>query len=400
MVEAFSSWQKKGFVELLATCATDIFIPYYSNLEETVNAQIETGLHSHRMYFGDNPLGFYIPEMAYIRGIESSLRSYGFSYSVLDSRALLFTEEELKKGIFSPVVSDDNIIFFASDNRAVQNLEDFSKNDLYCDCARDIAFELPQEKLSPYIEKGFSRCPSSFCYWNNGGKSFSGQLKSKYTYNQKDAFKQCEKDAEVFLSEKLELLNKAESLFKEKEQSCLVFSICANELARTWKEFPVFIENLFRKANQNLFTDFSSIIGKKDVLQKVKPYYSSAGLSGYGEAFLSNKNNWMIKYVRKASARMQDLALRFPDGTGLKERLLNLGAKELLLAHSSILGKMVYNDEFPEYAVDSFKERLLAFTTVFESLGSNTVSTEWLCDLENRHPIFSWLNYRIFTKKQ
>jgi 1,4-alpha-glucan branching enzyme len=36
---------------------------------------------------------------------------------------------------------------------------------------------------------------------------------------------------------------------------------------------------------------------------------------------------------------------------------------------------------------------------VFDALGSNTVSTEWLTKLESKESIFPWMNYRIFSKK-
>ena len=47
-----------------------------------------------------------------------------------------------------------------------------------------------------------------------------------------------------------------------------------------------------------------------------------------------------------------------------------------------------------------FTESIAAFINVFESLGANTVSTEWLTSYEAKHPIFPWINYRIFSKKR
>ena len=108
----------------------------------------------------------------------------------------------------------------------------------------------------------------------------------------------------------------------------------------------------------------------------------------------------MIRYVRKASERMIDLADRFPNDTGLKTRLLNLGAKELLLAQSVSLAKMIENEEFSDFAEKRFKDSIKAFTSVFDSLGSNTVSTEWLTKIEERDNLFPWMNYRIFSKKK
>ena len=108
----------------------------------------------------------------------------------------------------------------------------------------------------------------------------------------------------------------------------------------------------------------------------------------------------MMRYVRKATERMIDLAERFPSDTGLKTRLLNIGAVELLIAQSSNLAKMVDVDDCGEYAQRRFRLSINAFSTVFDSLGSNTVSTEWLTTLEGLDALFPWINYKVFCKKK
>ena len=57
-------------------------------------------------------------------------------------------------------------------------------------------------------------------------------------------------------------------------------------------------------------------------------------------------------------------------------------------------------DDCAEYADRRFRLSINAFTTVFDSLGSNTVSTEWLTTLENQDNLFPWINYKIFSKKK
>ena len=60
---------------------------------------------------------------------------------------------------------------------------------------------------------------------------------------------------------------------------------------------------------------------------------------------------------------------------------------------------MIDNDDSPDFAQRRFKDSIIAFTMVFDALGSNTVSTEWLTKLESKESIFPWMNYRIFSKK-
>ena len=43
LIKAFSDNMKKGYIELLATCGTDIFLPHFADMKEIISAQIETG---------------------------------------------------------------------------------------------------------------------------------------------------------------------------------------------------------------------------------------------------------------------------------------------------------------------------------------------------------------------
>ena len=92
LLKKISEYQKKGYVELLATCGTNIFLPHYADMGEVLNAQIETGLYAHRSFFGDRASGFWLPEMGYMQGIERVMHTYGVDYTVLDARSFLFSD--------------------------------------------------------------------------------------------------------------------------------------------------------------------------------------------------------------------------------------------------------------------------------------------------------------------
>jgi 1,4-alpha-glucan branching enzyme len=61
---------------------------------------------------------------------------------------------------------------------------------------------------------------------------------------------------------------------------------------------------------------------------------------------------------------------------------------------------MLYKQEAPEYAYSQVESSLRNFTTIYEALGSNYISTEWLTGLERRHAIFPHINYRVFRRKK
>jgi len=122
--------------------------------------------------------------------------------------------------------------------------------------------------------------------------------------------------------------------------------------------------------------------------------------SGYAEEVLNSANDWMYPFIRKATVRMIDLAERFPDDSGLKERSLNMAARELLLAQSMDWFVMMNENDRSEYARRRFEESVRAFTVVYESLGSNFISTEWLTSTEKMHNLFTSINYRVFSRKK
>ena len=400
LIKRFSEYQKKGYVELFATCGTNIFLPHYADMGEVLNAQIETGLYAHRSFFGDRASGFWLPEMGYMPGIERVMHTYGVDYTVLDARSFLFSDPLVERGIFAPVCCGSDIAAFARDNRIDEEVfgeKGYAASSAYCDVNRDIAFELSAELLEPFFRGSTSRYASGYQYYSKSGRRNGKDS----LYDPVRAADQCEADAASFFDKKLDVLVRAEDLLPS---SPVLSHICvfSSEQFLQWHESIAWLEHVYRYAagKPASFAFFEDILVSQMQLQSLQPYCSAAIGAGYGETLVANKNNRIVRHARKASERMIDLAERFPDDTGLKARLLNLSARELMLAQSCTWAKMIWDGTFPEYAEARFTESLAAFINVFESLGANTVSTEWLTSYEAKHPIFPWINYRIFSKKR
>ena len=398
LIEKFVEYHRKDYIELIATCGTDIFMPHYSDMPEVLSAQIEVGLQAYRKSFGETPEGFWIPELGYTPEVENIIKAYGYSYTVVDSRSILLSKTLPSKGIFYPMRTENSLAVFSNNpffNDELFGEDGFADNEVYCNVNHDIGFDLSMDELSPVVKKGECRLSTGFCYWN---KSFD----EKSIYDSEKAFEQAKLDAESFLKTNSELLTKAGDEIKDTDFVCLVCTVDAEKLRVDWAEGLYWLEQVIRGSSEYSLnvTTCNQMTQKPFTYEKVVPYYSSAAGTGYGENLLSSKNCWMMRYIKKACERMIDLSDRFPNDTGLKTRLLNLGAKELIIAQSSGLAKMIENDDFPEFAKNRFMDSIKAFTSVFDSLGSNTVSTEWLTTLEIYDDIFPWLNYRIFSKKK
>ena len=398
LVPQFAEYQRKGHLELMATTGSSAFLPFYTDIPEIINAQVEAGLLAHKNFFGEIPDGFWLPGLGYAEGVEKAVRSYGFNYTVLDSRSTLFSKNIPENGIFYPCRFYNSLVAFTAQKNIDSILygeEGFAQNPVYRNERRDISFELPSKQISSFIAEGVSRYPSGYKYFNKSSSQDD-------VYKMDEASSQAKEDAISFIRMKNEELEKASSLAKNADFVSEVCVIDVENMRRTWHEGLEWIEELFRNASVAEF-DFDScgsLIKNQYNLQKITAYYASSLGDGYGENLLSSKNSWMMRYIRKASERMVDLADRFPTDTGLKARLLDLAAKELMIAQDLGWVKMLDEDIFPDYVKKVFTECIQAFTTVFDSLGSNTVSTEWLTNLEANHPLFPWMNYRIFSTKQ
>lgn len=393
LLPKFAEFAASGNVELLATAATFCFLPHYRNLSEVIDAQIEAGLLSHRTYFDSLPAGFWLPLMGYTDGIEKNIRKYGLVYTVLDSHGFLFSDPLPARGIFSPACCGNGLALFGRDPETPSDILRFAENSVYRNQNRDIGFELPASDLDAFLAGGKERRLTAFKYW--------AQNNADTVYNSSAALKQTVRDARTFLDAKSERLSAASSELQG-GTVCSVCTLNASDLGFNWYEGVDWLEQVFRQAAERTdvtCTSCKDVLHTGSELQKIRPFMSAAEGSGYGETLLDKSNGWMFKYAYKAGERMVDLANRFSSDSGLKERCLNLAAKQLLIAQSSDWPRMMHASVNADYAETVFKSLILGFSTVYDSLGSNCISTEWLTRTEKYIPLFPWINYRIFGKK-
>lgn len=397
ILKKIAYFAEKRYIELLGTTATPVFLPHFVDFQEGINAQIEAGLISHKHVFGIRPDGFWLPHMGYVPGLEKNIKMYGYNYTVLDTHGVLFGSPVPKNGIFKPVRTKNYLALFARDYEYPSELGDecaFFKSNVYRCEERDIGYEASSEDLSDLLYSDGARFETGFKYW-------SRKKGAENAYDSDLAKKQVELDATEYLNKKAKKLAIAETLCKT--DVSLVDAFYLRDLGQNWYESVDWLEAIFRQAANRddlQIEKCSSLVKNQYTLPEIQPSMSAATPMGYGEEFLDNSNSWMLFYVRKATERMLDLATRFNENTGLKARTLNLAAKELLLAQSSDWPKMVHLERDADFADSRFKMSVANFTTIYEYLGANEMSTEWLTRIERQDSLFPWMNYRVFSPKK
>jgi 1,4-alpha-glucan branching enzyme len=391
----FERLQKRGRLEILSTGATHAFLPFYASVPELIHAQIETALVSHRRIFGKNPQGFWLPEFGWSGELEGYLCEYGFSYTIVSAHSFILGNPRAERGTFSGAKSPGGLFFLGRDHTAASSLASLYNppDPVYRDQFGDIGFELSLRDLEPFVCAGGVRCPTGYRYRNQ----------ENLVYDPQKARDRAAGQARAFLAERLSLFEKAGAHMEGDILSLCAFD--ADDFGRSWPEGIIFLEELIQEASQTKGLDLLSPQEYLDrqnprELQTLLPEYSSWGANGYAETWLDASNDWMYRHIFRSAQRMIEMTSRFPNDTGLKERALNQAARELLLAMGSDWPKMLCLGLKAEYAREQIEEALKNFTYIYESLGSNYISTEWLTVLEKKHPLFPPINYRVFARKK
>jgi 1,4-alpha-glucan branching enzyme len=393
LLKAFDSYRRKGKLEILASCATHAFLPFLSRNGESLQAQMEIPTPAYRRYFAGVPQGFWLPELGWSSALEPYLRDYNFSYTIVDSHGLLFGSPQPEKGTFYPVKTPNGTYILARDLYAVREIEKSAGDEIYRNNDRDVGYELPPETVKPFLSAEGERHRTGYKYWQ----------RSNGNYNPQAAVGKAAEYAKTFMDNTIARLEEASKNMEEAPLS--VYANNAGFFGNRWHEGFQFVETLFRLANEYKDLKFicpSEYIFKQDFskIQVVSPEFSSSGVNGYAETWLDVSNDWIYRHLSRSMERMTELAERFPDDTGLKERALNQAAREILLAQSSDWSSLLFRQDSTEYAANQAENALRNFTTIYEALGSNYISTEWLTTLERKHNIFPNINYRVFRRKK
>ena len=401
ILKAFDFYRRKGKVEILASSATNAFFPFIGHNAETLQAQMEIPASGYRRCFGTSPQGFWLPALGWTSAIEPYLKAYNFTYTFVDSHGLLYGTPLPEKGSYFPVKTPNGTFILARDFYAVHDIEKISNDELYMDKTRDVGYELPPEIVSRFLNAEGERHKTGYKYWT---RTYNADGKGLDTvYDPQAASVKITGHVRSYLENTIARLEEASKHMEETPIS--LYANNAANFGNLWYEGPQFIESLFRMAagyrDLKFVTPSSYLFNRKlNSLQVVTPEFSSWGVNGYAETWLDTSNDWIYRHLIRSMERMTELAERFPDDSGLKERALNQAAREILLAQSSDWPYLLHRQESTEYARNNAENALRNFTTIYEALGSNYISTEWLTTLERRHNIFPNINYRVFRRKK
>jgi 1,4-alpha-glucan branching enzyme len=393
-------YYKKGRIDLLTSGATNAFLPIYRSYPEAVAAQVEAAVVSFRDAFGRSPSGFWMPQLGWYPGVEETLGAYGLQYSMVSTRGALLGDPTPRHGSYAPVSCPNGFTTFirdvASTDAVWSETNGYPADPVYRDFYRDIGFDLPLDYIDPYIEQNQIRTFTGFKYWAVTG---SGDHKTPYIPSRASA--RVKEHADRFLRDRLAQVAAAAPFMDR--PPLMVAPYDAELFGHWWFEGPQWIEVLFRKAQSMDGLHFVTLAEYRRSYpdnQESTPEYSSWGDGGYGGVWLEKSNDWVYRHVFKIVERMVELAERFPNESGLRERVLNQAARETLLAQASDWPFLLRAGKSGSFARRQIEDAVTNFNRIYEMLCANTVGTEWLTRLEKRNNIFPNINYRVFRRKR
>jgi 1,4-alpha-glucan branching enzyme len=406
ILEIFRHFNRSGNLEILASPATDCYMPFYTSYPEVIRAQLSASLSSAKKFLGDEPAGLWLTSMAYSAELDDAILDYNLNYTVVDTHGLLLADPPPSAGSFYPVRTKKGLVVFARDfylSRALREMD----GECYRDNARDAGYELPREAVESFCGAEGERNPTGYKYWFQSRQT--GCVQGIY-YNAEKARKEAEDAAKRYVTACEARLEKAAAAMEGKRCPFSIIAVDIDTLGRKWIEGPSFLESFFREIHARkveLTTPYAFLshannkgaaMNKTVSLETVTPLYSSCGSMGYAGAVLDSSNDWIYRHIFRAAERMMEMAERFDD-SGIRERFLNQAAHELLLSQNALLAVMLSDESMAAYARAEIKGHLKNFTAIYESLGHNFMSAKWLSFLEKRDYVFPELNYRMFKNR-
>ncbi len=403
IIRAFDYFSKKGYIELMTTAATHAFLPTYSDIPEAIDAQIESAIIAHRMEFGKNPSGFWLPQLGWYPGLEKHLRAYNLKYTIVTTKGALLGSPSPFYGSFSPVMTASHIAAFIRDAGATKAIwsetEGYPAHSVYRDFYRDIGYDLDLSYLAPHLY-GVERGYTGFKYW-----AVTGKTDNKRPYEPSAASAQAIMHAHAYLSDR-KVQARAASYWMKDRSPIIVCPYDAELFGHWWFEGIQFLEAFFRtmsrkdEENPLRLVTMSEYLSENPSCPRSEPEFSSWAEGGYAEAWLDGRNDWVLRHTRRAAERMRELTIRFPNESGLRERILNQAAREVLLAMSSDWALLLRSGKSADLAAKQIRESIYNFNHIYEMLSAHTVETEWLTSLEKRNNIFPYMNYHVFAPKK
>ena len=398
LIGAFRRFQDSGRLEIITSAATHAVLPLLASHPPSMRAQIRVACDHYQHCFGRAPCGIWLPECAYVEGLENILAEANLRWFITDTHGILQAQPRPRYGMFAPILTPNRLAAFGRDRDSAKQVwsrdEGYPGDTLYRDFYRDVGFDLDLDYVRPYLPALDQRGFTGIKYY-----AITGGAGGKAPYNRKDAVQRTDEHAAHFLGARIEQVKQLATILDRPPM--IVSAYDAELFGHWWYEGPEFLNYFLRKAfyDQKVFELITpeEYLRRHPVNQLATPAASSWGEEGHLRVWLNEKTEWIYPHLHAAQERMTELARRFPQADGLALRALKQAGRELLLAQASDWPFILRTGTSPDYARRRVTDHLLRFTRLYEELGTPHISEASLAEIELADNIFPDIDYRYWA---
>ena len=409
LVGAFGRFQESGHVEIITCAATHGFLPLMENIPQAVRAQVMIARDDYRQRFGRSPAGIWLPECAYVPGIDAVLAEADIRWFILDAHGLMYGQPRPRAAIYAPCYTPAGPAAFARDRESSRQvwsaIEGYPGDSAYREFYRDIGFDLPLSELAPAIPADGPRRFTGLKYHRVTDRGTPGEHKDLYHRVWAEAA--ADHHATDFLHSREAQIG---SLRANLDVDPIVVAPFDAELfGHWWYEGPEWLELFLRKAAYDTLvfelTTPGRYLNEHPTQQMVAPSSSSWGLNGYWEVWLHESNAWIYPHLQAAGRRMVEQARALAGEwetldektRRFRERVVRQLARELLLAQASDWAFLMKTGTATDFATKETKDHLLRFTRLYEQARDGRVDEAFLANCEWRDNLFPELEWRYYV---
>lgn len=402
LVRGFREHMEDGSLEIITCGATHGILPLMTS-DAIRRGQLRAARRNYEKHFGRRPRGIWLAECAYAPGVDALLEEQQLEFFFLDTHGILLGDPRPRYGVFQPIRTPAGPAAFARDvetGRQVWSAESGYPGDPdYREFYRDLGFDAPYEQIQPFLHPDGARRALGFKYHRVTG---SVALYQKDLYDPDVARARAKEHARNFVFNRQ---HQARYLQGIMGRVPVITSMYDAELfGHWWFEGPWFLEEVFRQCAQGWDSvetvHAAQVLDTNEDLQCIQPNATTWGAEGFTKVWLNGENAWIYRHVHKAEEDMLELARSHPQAFGLKRRVLNQMARELLLAQSSDWAFIMTTGSVVPYAVRRIRDHLHRFRALRDQLRSGRLQERKVALWEGRDNIFPELDYRIYLDER
>lgn len=373
---AFAGLESDGVIETIGSCATHAFLPA-QKFELAARNQVLLGIESHGRHLGRAPVGFWLPECAYRRGIEELLDEEGIRYVPVDSSALGGLP-----GTVPYLVAGSRVAALSRSDRAHADVWDdasgFPTSGAYLDSTK-------------YYHG------SGLLYWSVTGRDVPIDRKSLYEPEAAEA---------LLLEHARHFVNgvKAELQLSTGNRPVVLASFDTELFGHGWREGVAWLGSVLRLLGGEAavtVTVPSRYLEANPASDPVELAETTWGSNHDDSTWVNDETAWMWDELYRSQSELFELAelLRTGGGGGASRSLLQAW-REVLLLESSDWPYMVAKDRARQYSTQRFDSHRERFWSLAEALREREVGLKRarLLEIEETDNVFEGLDASLLAR--